>query len=147
MPDREPAAPHRFGHVIDGELAEEGNWKPVMGIQGDTAGVEAGSMHAFTFEPVHTYAIRLNMTRKADKQGIAITELEAYGKEAIAYEDYEIVEVLVQGNCVPEVRVNATKHAKVTVIPAVDRNGITQIEVLPENGDVTKTKIYHISFK
>ncbi|MBS5801378.1 MAG: hypothetical protein KID02_16850, partial [Clostridiales bacterium] len=93
-------------------------------------------------------------------------ELEAYGKEAIAYEDYEIVEVLVdgcnvldnfdealncvymvQGNLVPEVRVNATKHAKVTVIPAVDRNGITQIEVLPENGDVTKTKIYHISFK
>ena len=166
VPDREPAAPHRFGHVIDGELAEEGNWKPVMGIQGDTAGVEAGSMHDFTFEPVHTYAIRLNMTRKADKQGIAITELEAYGKEAIAYEDYEIVEVLVdgcnvldnfdealncvymvQGNLVPEVRVNATKHAKVTVIPAVDRNGITQIEVLPENGDVTKTKIYHISFK
>ena len=137
-----------------------------LGIQGDTVGVEAGSMHAFTFEPVHTYAIRLNMTRKADKQGIAITELEAYGKEAIAYEDYEIVEVLVdgcnvldnfdealncvyvvQGNRVPEVRVNATKHAKVTVIPAVDRNGITQIEVLPENGDVTKTKIYHISFK
>ncbi len=69
-----------------------------MGIQGDKVGVEAGRMHTFTFEPVqYFYAIRLNMIRKADKQGIAITELEAYGKEAIAYEDYEVAEILVDG--------------------------------------------------
>ncbi len=57
------------------------------------------------------------------------------------------VYVICRGIEVPEIRVNATKHAKVTVIPAVDINSIAQIEVLPENGDVTKTKIYHISFK
>lgn len=166
IPAQEPAVPNDFGHVIEGELAEESNWKSIMKVQEESMKVEAGKMHTFTFEPVHTYAIRLNMTRKTDKQGIAITELEAYGKEAIAYDTYEMVKISVdghnvlgefnealtyvyhlQGEKMPEISVQATNHAKITIIPALDCQSIAQIEVMPENGDVTKTKTYRIHFK
>ena len=164
--DFEPTIQGHFGHVTEGDLAKEENWKPVANISASTESVETGSMKAFSFDLVHTYAIRLNMTKKDEMKGIAITEIEAYGKEAIAYESYEVKEILVDGNNiinefdetlnytyttkgdqVPSVEVEATRHASVTVISAIDRHGVTKIEVVPENGDVTKTKIYHIWFR
>lgn len=163
--DVEPTIVGRFGHVTEGDLAKEENWKVVNNVSQSTEAVEAGSMQAFSFSLVHTYAIRLNMIKKEEMKGIAITELEAYGKEAIAYESYEVKEILVAGknivnefdetlsytyavkeDKVPSVEVKATKHASVTIIPAVGIGGVTKIQVIPENGDVTKTKIYHVCF-
>ncbi|MEG0085630.1 MAG: hypothetical protein RR817_04090 [Niameybacter sp.] len=122
-------------------------------------------MQTFSFDAVHTYAIRLNMTRQEHLKGIAITEIEAYGKEAISYESYHVEAILVDGhniiesfdeslNCtvsvegddLPEVVVVATQNARVTIIPATNNSRTTKIEILPENGDVTKTKLYQMHF-
>ncbi|MEG2896142.1 MAG: glycoside hydrolase family 2 TIM barrel-domain containing protein [Niameybacter sp.] len=165
VPSNEPQAPSNFGHVTEGELANIANWQVVEGLTLNTVGVEAGSMQTFSFDAVHTYAIRLNMTRQEHLKGIAITEIEAYGKEAISYESYHVEAILVDGhniiesfdeslNCtvsvegddLPEVVVEATQNARVTIIPATNNSRTTKIEILPENGDVTKTKLYQMHF-
>nr|WP_307992408.1 sugar-binding domain-containing protein [uncultured Niameybacter sp.] len=162
VPKDEPGVPRNFGHVTEGDLADEGNWQAVEGLKESTHLVEGGVMQTFTFNTAHTYAIRLNMTPQEELKGIGITELEAYGKEAVSHDTYEIEAILVEGKNIldafdearnytykgdsstPKVEVQVTNHARVTLVPTVERNNKITIEIMPENGDVTQTKVYTI---
>lgn len=166
VPNEEPGIPSKFGHVVEGDLADSNNWRAVEHVAPNTEHVGAGEMNSFSFDIVSTYAIRLNMKKKADMKGIAITELEVYGKEAIAYDSYEVAKIelddhniidtfdeslnctyKIQDGNMPKVHVEATKHANVTIVPALDKDGITTIEIIPENGDVTKTRTYQVHYQ
>lgn len=156
--------PTNLGHVTDGIFANDENWAPVEGL-GEITDAEKGKMTEYSFDTVRTYAIRLNMTKKDAMSGIAITELEAYGKEVQLYDNFEVTSVklgdtditealqenpeyeyVVEDGVLPEISVDASNNAKVTVVPAVSPNGTATITIEPENGDASKRVTYTIRF-
>lgn len=155
--------PSNLAHVTDGIFADDANWSPVS--LGEITDASAGEMTEYTFDTVKTYAIRLNMTKKDAMSGIAITELQAFGKEVRMYDSFDVTSVMVGGtditealqgdsqyeytvtdSVIPEISVDATNNASITVVPSVTANGTAVITVTPENGDVSKTVSYTIRF-
>ena len=141
------------------------NWATVTEISQDEIPSSANyaQMLDVTFEPVETAAIRVVMTPQ-EEQWVGVDELEVYGITLTKNSDFEVSNISVGGKDVlaqfeekhltvtvekgaslPEITATATNNAAVTVIPAVDAAGTSQVVFVSEDG--SKTETYTISYQ
>lgn len=154
------------GHVrdmVDSPLNDDNNWKEVSYVGGKPA-VKTGEMMEITFDPVETCMLRVYMTPTGNAC-LGVTELQYFGKNAIAKTDFAVNAIKVGGELladfdaskmdytvelssatVPTVTAEATNNASVTVVPAIDANGTAKVIIAPEDGSVANTKTYTIQF-
>ena len=117
-----------------------------------------------SFEPVKTHLVRVRMVAQ-DGYCLGVDELEVYGSIASMNDDFVVEEISLNGeNCIsdfvdntlvvelgedeeiPEVVVNATNNASVTIVPPTVQNKEMIIKVIPESGYETGIEIYKIQF-
>lgn len=156
--------PENLAHVTDGIFADDANWAPTS--LGEITDASAGAMTEYSFDTVRTHAVRLKMTKKDNMSGLAITELQAFGRQVNLYDSFDVTSVRLGGTditaalkenpeyeyevtdgAIPEITVEATNNAVVTVVPAVSANGTGTITIIPESGDITRTVTYTIRFR
>ena len=151
-----------IANIADHPFNDEANWTEVT-YTGGKPEAKSGEMTTITFEPVKTCIVRVNMQCKASKS-IGVTEIELYGKEVVEKSAYEITNVKVGGvdfaefdpavteynisvsGKAPEVTIEATNNASVTVIPATSVPGKTVVKVIAEDGSVASEKTYTFNF-
>lgn len=163
VPVEAPSVPENFAHMqnTDNPLADDENWKEVSNLKADEY-LEAGEKEILTFDKVKTYAIRINMKRKRDLNGLAITEFEVYEKKIqpndnfsldiqvdnVKLEDFtpEIKEYtyIYDGDSYPVVTATADNNGAVTIIPANNKKPKATIKVVSEGG---QENVYDIFFE
>lgn len=137
-------------------VGEEGNWKPVEHLQGPGQLSETGT-NFFTFDAVKTCAIRIKMKAQPNKC-LAITEMGAYEKVAVAREEPLLTQICLEGEPLdgfdpeqteyvyettdqnlPEITAKTGENASVSVIYPENFGGKAQVIVTAEDGVHTKT--------
>ena len=165
IPQKAPEFPRDVNLVANeatNSLNLEENWADVTGLICEDTVLPVDEMTEFNFDMVETYAIRIKMDGKTSK-GLAVTEMELYGKEATPNATFDVTDIELDGKSIdnfnqdtlsynidlpsghlPEGTAIVTNNAAVTVISANDTNGVTKLVITAENGITTKT--YRLNF-
>ncbi|WP_343246967.1 Ig-like domain-containing protein [Diplocloster hominis] len=139
----------------DHMLNDDANWANVENLTGPDAIPENDTAH-FTFDTVETYAIRIKMEAQSGKY-LGITEMSAYEKLVESYDDFNVQNILVDGNPVPnfanetlqyavqteretpEIRAEVDNNASVTLIQSGLPGTPAKLIVTAENGVNSRT--------
>lgn len=153
-----PELPTKFGHISseDSVLNDPNNWVEVQNLKAKPFAYQ--TMNTLTFDGVETYAVRINMTKQANKKGLAVTEIEVYDRIAKTHQDFTVtlkvdgkdVDAFTQDhnfvyeqktNNLPSLELQATNNANITAIEI--ENGMKYV-VRAEDG--IKTETYTITY-
>lgn len=152
--------PKDYANVLedkDNPLSYDRNWTEIKSFNKS----EEEIFEVFNFDDIDTFAIRIKMFTKEDYRGIGITEIQVYGREAVANKQFNfdiyIDEEKFTGikddkyryyfnvKRVPKFEVITDNNASSTIIPAIGLNDKTVL--LMKNEANTEEKRYEFYWR
>ena len=151
----------------DSPLNDDRNWSEVtyVGVKPSIPNNEnfRNEMEVI-FEPVETNMIRIRLVGQEGK-AVGVDELEVYGDSATSSKDFEVTKLLLNGEDrlqdfvdktltfelnkddeLPQVSVETTNNAAITIIPATVQNKEMRVKIVPESGLENSVEVYKIIF-
>ncbi|MDQ6422163.1 Ig-like domain-containing protein [Paenibacillus sp. LHD-117] len=142
------------------------NWLDVTHMQSSPPSPTLGEANRYTFDPVRTSALRVDMTAQAGKS-LAITEINVFTKTAAASSEPAIADIRLDGGSIidgfvpsgshydyeariqsmddiPEITASGEDNTSITIVPAVTAPATAKVIAKSEDG--LKTVEYNIHF-
>ena len=140
----------------EGDLSQEANWKEVVLKDPEQVkDLAAETKNEIRFNPVKTYAVRLDMQTKEDKQAISVNEIQAFSHDPAANAFYDLKVFLdgkeykdfktdryyyeVEMDHVPEITVEAKANPAFNIVPTLSKEDEARIIVKAEAKSGSRT--------